>query len=136
LVVLHRPEDAAVSNPLIDKDLAVAGGFAWGPYAARIWAARALAARTRGDVAGELAALDAAIGLGPWDPSLAELQAEARLLRDDRAGTLDTGSAPKLVDALIRRARAAPPALALDLLARARVVAPSDARAYLTAAEV
>jgi predicted secreted protein len=137
LVILHRPESfGAVSSSLVEANLVVARGLAWGPYAARAWAAQALAARLRGDIGGERVALDVATRLGAWDPSLAEQSAELELVANDGDARAQPLGDTRLVEALVRRGKAAPPATALALFARAQAVAPADPRPYLAAAEV
>jgi hypothetical protein len=80
LLFLHKPETAvaAAKSPLLEADLDVAAALAWGPYSARVWAARALVARLKGDEAAEAAALDVAIQRGAWDSSLSHLLADLR----------------------------------------------------------
>jgi hypothetical protein len=116
--------------------LDLARHIAWGPYAGRIWATQALVARTHGDTAAELAALEAASEQFPWDPSLDELRSEAQIVQTDSNEAAEIWGSRKVVDVLVRRAGSAPTPIALELLTRAQSVAPSDARGYLAASDV
>lgn len=137
LVLLHKAGGAAVAtSPLLRTDLGLASQLGWGPYAARAWATEALAARSRADTAGEAGALSNAIRLGSWDPSLAYLLEELRLLQQAPAEAVRIRGTSGAVEMLLRRGRSAPPDTALELLARARAIEPTDRRPGLAAVEV
>jgi putative inorganic carbon (HCO3(-)) transporter len=137
LVVLHRPELATVvDRSALHAGLDLARQIAWGPYPGRLWAAEALAAQSRGDADAELVALDEAIRLSPWDPSLPELKSEAQILRSEPNDAVETWGGMRVVDVLVRRVRAAPITVATELFGRAQAAAPDDSRIYLAASEV
>ncbi len=137
LVVLHRPELATVvDRSALHAGLDLARQIAWGPYHGRVWAAEALVARSWRDTDAELLALEEAIRLGPWDPSLVELKSEAQIIRSEPNDAVEHWGEARVVDVLVRRVRAAPVTVATELFERAQVVAPDDSRIYLAAADV
>jgi tetratricopeptide (TPR) repeat protein len=136
----HQPDAAQrVGDPTTSQalDAALAAGqvVAWGPYEARIWAARALLAQARGDEAGEVAALRAAVDAAPWDASLAQQLGELQLARGDLDGVVAVWGAARTVDTLVKLGDGASgPTAALwyDLAAR---VDPMSWRPYAAAAD-
>jgi hypothetical protein len=133
LLFLHREEaPLAVRSPLFEVAASALERLAWGPYRARAVVVGALAARARGDLSAELAALEQARAAAPWDPSLPHQLAGARLTQSDPAQSLASGDRA-VVDTLVRRARYMPPDVALPLLARARQVLPRELGLYIGA---
>jgi putative inorganic carbon (hco3(-)) transporter len=136
LLLRQRDESSQAVDALAVASLDFAERLAWGPYQARIPAARALAARARGDFAGEAVELERAIALGPWDPSLAELKEETAILQTETRTAAAQWGVHRVFNTYIRRARTAPEELALRFYDRALGVQPSEARALLGIAEV
>jgi tetratricopeptide (TPR) repeat protein len=115
--------------------LRLARSASWGPYHSRAFAAEALAARSRGDLDAERIALDQALALGTWDPSLQELRREVQVLQRG-PGVAGSTDRDLFVDTLLRRARGSPPEPARELYARVAELIPGEHRAYLGVADI
>ena len=81
LALRRADTPVAAASPVLRADLDVAARMAWGPFRARVWAARAFAARDAGDLEGERKALELAALEAPWDPTLALRLAQLDLSR-------------------------------------------------------
>ena len=132
-LILHGAWASAVG--LLDADLTVADALAWGPYRGRVWAARALAARARGDQPEESTALETAFDAAPWDASVGLRLGDLRWERNDWDGAIQAWRAAGASEVLIERGRQAQSLpTALDWFAAAQSVDPLNWTSYSIAA--
>jgi hypothetical protein len=134
LLVLHGSWGSAGLG-VVDTNLAIADALSWGPYRGRVWAARALAARARGDQPEESKALETAFAATPWDASVGLRLGDLRWDRGDWDGAVEAWRAAGASEVLVERGRQAPSlATAMDWFAAAQSVDPLDWHSYATAA--
>jgi O-antigen ligase len=134
-IVLHRTDrfDSATGAALTGY-LNVASRFAWGPFQARAWAARASAGLSVGDNQSARDALLRAVNGAPWDPTLAVRLADLELAHGDADAAVRAWRTSNLVEVPLARGLSSPPDSALAWFELARQVDPSDWRPYVGAA--